>query len=287
MGTLQKVGVIGAGGLIGSRIVKFLEFGYEVVVVKSTYLYESSEQLANRLHGLDIVVNLAGYPVSGRWNKKIKRLIYDSRVPTTHNLVMAIGLMKRKPTHLINASAVGIYGDFQLCDETSKHLASNYLSTVVSDWEKEASIVRTYGVNLTILRFGVVLSRSGGAYPLLRKIFKMGLGGRLGNGKQGFSFVLIDDLAKIFDFVIEKKIYGIVNAVAPEPTTNKLLSRELSIVLNRPNLFSLPAFILKLLYGEGSSTLLHGQRVNPGRLLENGFQFVGNNLINCLKELEK
>lgn len=281
----SKVGIIGAGGLIGTALQKFMASKYEVQVFKGKILYSDVGILASKLEGLDIIINLAGHPVAGKWNKKIKKVIYDSRINTTKNLVNAINLMIIKPLQLINASAVGIYGDGELCDENSTHYAGNFLSKVVRDWEREAEKVS--GVNLTIIRIGVVLSRTGGAYTFLRKIFKVGVGGRIGSGKQGFSFILIDDLIRIFDFVICNKIYGIINAVSPNPSTNQFLTLELAKILKRPALIPIPVILIKLLYGEGSCTILDGQKVVPFRLLEHRFVFVGNNLSTCLKILEK
>ncbi len=281
----HKLGIIGAGGLIGSRLILFFDSAYEVRIIKSKKLYLNPEELVSELDGLDIIINLAGYPVSGRWNNAIKKLIYDSRIITTRNLANAINLLKKKPVHYINASAVGIYADGLICDENSQHFADNFLAKVVADWEKEASGVEK--VKFTIIRIGVVLSRSGGAYSLLRKIFKAGAGGIIGNGEQGFSFILIDDLVAAFGFVIENNITGIVNAVSPNPVNNKIFTKELASALNRPSFLTVPGFALRILYGEGSTTVLQGQKVIPSRLVNSGFKFVGNNLKDCLKILEK
>jgi len=281
----QKLGIIGAGGLIGSRLSLFLDSAYDVRKIKSEKLYLNPEELVRDLENLDIIINLAGYPVSGRWNDKIKKLISDSRIVTTHNLVNAINLMKVKPVHYINASAVGIYADGLICNENTQHFADNFLAKVVADWEKEASGVEN--VNLTIVRIGVVLSRSGGAYALLRKVFKAGAGGIIGSGEQGFSFILIDDLIAAFGFIIENNITGIINAVSPNPVNNKIFTKELASALNRPSFLPVPEFAIRLLYGEGSTTVLHGQKAIPSRLVNCGFKFVGNNLKDCLKILEK
>ncbi len=282
-----KIGLIGGGGLIGSAIKKELGKSYHITQIKSENLYSNEQKLASLLSGQDIIINLAGYPIAGRWNARVKKLIYNSRISTTRNLVSAIELLKDKPLHLINASAVGIYADNEICDEKSENLAGNFLAKVVNDWEKEAGRIEAQAVNLTIIRLGVVLSRSGGAYPILRKIFKLGAGGKIGNGKQGFSFILIDDLVSIIDYLIKNKIYGIVNAVAPTPVNNEIFTMELAKVLRRPAFFPVPAFVLKILYREGSSTLLQGQRVIPRVLMNHGFSFVGNNLTLCLEILEK
>ncbi len=282
-----NVGIIGGGGLVGSALKNYLEKSYNARLIKSALLYSAVADLASALKGYDIIINLAGYPIAGRWNARVKELIYNSRISTTKNLVEAIGTLDTRPVQLINASAVGIYADDETCDEESGNYAVNFLAKVVVDWEKEAANVEKSGVNLTVLRIGVVLSRAGGAYSILRKIFRMGAGGKIGNGKQGFSYVLIDDLVQIFDFVIKNRIYGIVNAVLPNPTDNKTFTRELALALRRPAVFTIPAVFLKFLLREGSSTLLEGQKVIPKVLTSKGFTFVGNNLAACLNILEK
>jgi len=155
------VGIIGAGGLIGTALRAQLHAKYEVRIIKSSFLYLEPDELLPLLEGLDVIINLAGYPVAGRWTRKVKRKIYDSRVKTTRNLVKAINLLEVKPSHYLNASAIGIYADGLISDEDSINLADNYLSRLVKDWEQEVFKVRD--VNFTIVRIGVVLSRDGGA----------------------------------------------------------------------------------------------------------------------------
>jgi uncharacterized protein (TIGR01777 family) len=283
----KKLGVFGAGGLIGSELIKYLDSSYEIHVIKSHNLYSAPEELSKKLADLDVVINLAGHPVAGRWNKRIKERIYESRVTTTRNLVSAISLMKNKPPHLINASAVGLYADGSYCDENSNNYAENFLAKVISEWEKEALRIKDFGVELTILRIGIVLSTFGGAYSIIRKIFKIGLGGVIGNGKQGFTFILLEDLVRIVDFVIKEKIYGIVNAVSPVPVSNKVFTKELAKILKRPAFIPIPDIIIKIIFGEGSCAMLEGQKAIPSKLKDMGFTFVGNNVTASLKILEK
>ena len=280
-----KLGIIGAGGLIGSELIKFMNNNYDIRIIKSEFLYVPADLLSEKLSGLDIIINLAGYPISGRWNKRKMKLIYNSRINTTRNLVHAISLMSVKPKHLINSSAIGIYGDNVICDEYSDHFSGNFLARLVIDWEKQASEVKD--VYLTIIRTGVVLAKNGGAYTMLRRVFKAGAGGVIGGGKRGFSFILMDDMVRIFDFVIRKNIFGVINAVSPTPIDNKTFTQILSHNLNRPAFMPIPSVIIKLLYGKGSCVILDGQKVMPARLMENGFHFIGNNLEKCIQILEK
>ena len=281
----KTIGLIGAGGLIGTALMNHFESKYLVRSIKSNLLYSKPTELMSVLEGLDVIINLAGYPIAGRWNKRIKKKIYDSRVKTTKNIVHAINLLEIKPTHYINASAIGIYDDGIICDEISKHISDNFLSRLVKDWEQE--VLQIKNVNYTVIRLGVVLSRKGGAYSMLRRIFKLGIGGPLGSGNQGFSFILIDDLIRVFDFIIENDIYGIVNGVSPTPSTNREFSLKLAKRLRRPVFFRVPSVMLKLILGEGAITVLKGQKVIPKILLDKQFTFDGNNLNDCLTILEK
>lgn len=283
----KSIGIFGAGGLIGTELQSFLSPSFSVITLKSSLLYEKPEDIYLKIKDLDIIINLAGYPIAGRWNKNKKEKIYNSRILTTRNLVKAMGVGPGRTELLINASAVGIYKDGIICDENSMRFADNFLAKVVSDWETEAKAAQLINVNLSVIRIGVVLSRRGGAYPLLRRVIKYGIGGTMGNGKQGFSFILINDLVRIFEFVIQNKLYGIINAVAPEPVNNRIFINELAGKLKRPAFIPLPGFIIRLFFGEGSCTLLDGQKVIPLRLIENKFRFVGNNLNDCLTILEK
>ncbi len=282
-----KIGVFGAGGFIGTEVVKYLKLSFDVTPLKSSLLYLDPYELSVYLKNLNIIINLAGHPVSGRWTKSKKRKIYVSRVSTTKNLVDAIALLDKKPIQLINASAIGVYADKTIYDENSIDYAENFLSEVVLSWEKEANEVVKFGTNLTLIRIGVVLSRKGGMYSMIRKIFKIGFGGKLGNGAQGFSFILLNDLVKVFSFTIENNVYGIVNGVCPTPSTNLEFTKLLAFVLRRPAFFSVPSFVLRLLLCEGSSIVLEGQRVIPNRLISAGFTFEAENLYDSLKILEK
>jgi len=283
----KVIGIIGSGGLIGSELVKFLSADFEIRIIKSSLLHEDARVLALSLDGIDVIVNLAGYPIAGRWNHKVKNQIYNSRINTTKNLILAITLLERKPLQLINASAVGIYSDQELSDESSRNFAGNFLSKVVIDWEKEASCVLDLGVKLSIARFGVVLSNSGGAFKILRKVFELGIGGVIGSGKQGFSFILIEDVLKIFHLIISRELVGVINLVCPRPVTNAEFSRELARSLRRPCFFTIPSFVLQMVFREGSSTLLEGQKVISARLQTEGYRFIGNNLKDCLNILVK
>jgi uncharacterized protein (TIGR01777 family) len=284
---MLKIGIFGGGGLIGKALHQHLSKQYHVVIFRSINMYLKPSDLSMLIEDVDIIVNLAGHPISGRWSDKTKRLIYDSRILTTSNLITAISLLHKKPLYFINASAVGIYADFKICNEDSDHYADNSLAQLVQNWESEVFRLKEFGVKFSVLRLGVVLSKFGGAYKILKKVFSMGLGARFGDGKQGFSFILMDDLIRVVDFVIKERLEGIINTVSPSPVDNQTFVTELARILNKPALFVVPAIFLKILLREGSISLLEGQLVVPSRLLKAGFIFEGNNVTNCLKILEK
>ena len=283
----KQIGIIGSGGLIGSYLYQYLEKEYSVISIKSKFLYYPAAELAELIKDLNIIINITGYPIAGRWTRSVKELIYKSRIDTTHNLAQAVELLETKPDHVINASAVGIYKDDAVYDEKAMEFSDSFLGKLVQDWEKEANKIFQLGVKLTVLRLGVVLSRRGGAYMKMRKVFNLGIGGKIGSGKQGFSYILEEDVNRIVEFIIKNGIYGVVNAVAPQPVTNEIFTKALGRALNRPVIFSVPALVLKGIMGEGSGVLLDGQKVLPAVLLEKGFSFVGNNLTTCLSILEK
>jgi len=282
-----KIGVVGAGGLIGTALCQSFKSSFDLKIIKSSSLYLPAQELALQLEGLDILINLAGHPVAGRWSPTKKQKIYNSRINTTRNLVDAIHFLKSKPSHFINASAIGIYSDGIQSEEDATVFADNYLSYVVRMWESEVRKLSDQEINFTLIRIGVVLSDKGGFYTKVKPLFKLGLGGKMGSGLQSFSFIWVQDLVRAVNFIIQKKLFGIVNLVGPEATTNADFTRVVANFYNRPAMFPVPEFALKLLLKEGASIILEGQNVSPKRLIEAGFTFDAKNLDECLRFLEK
>jgi len=282
-----KIGVVGAGGLIGTALCESFKSSFDLKIIKSSSLYLPAQELALQLEGLDILINLAGHPVAGRWTPSKKQKIFNSRINTTRNLVDAIHFLKSKPFHFINASAIGIYPEGILCDEDTAVFADNYLSYVVRCWESEVRKLSDQDINFTLIRIGVVLSDKGGFYTKVIPLFKLGLGGKMGSGRQGFSFIWIQDLVRAVNFIIQKKMLGIVNLVGPEATTNIDFTHTIAKFYSRPAMFPIPEFALKMLLKEGASIILEGQNVYPKRLIEAGFTFDAKNLDECLRFLEK
>lgn len=270
----MKAAITGSGGFIGSSLSHYLrEKGFEVMPVSRRMLQEKPETLAEALGGSTLVIHLSGAPMIKRWTSAHRRAIYDSRIVTTRNLVKAMDLMDHKPQVFMCASAVGIYPADGLFTEADTRVAGNFLGEVCRDWEYEAIQASQYTRTL-MLRFGVVLGRDGGALPKMSVPFRLGVGGRIGHGRQMMSWIHVDDLLRAVYFLINKKTaFGPVNLTSPQPVSNRAFTRALASALHRPAWFAVPAFALKLLYGGGSTVLTQGQAALPEVLQSNGFQF--------------
>jgi uncharacterized protein (TIGR01777 family) len=262
-----RVAVTGAGGFIGRALVARLTAGGHLV--QPVRLRESAAVPPS-----DAVVHLAGEPVAQRWTVEAKRRIHESRVDGTRALLGSLGRLSPKPTMLISASAVGIYGSRGgevLTEESAR--GSGFLAEVCAEWERAAGVANGLGMRVVILRIGLVLGR-GGALARMLPVFRLGLGGRLGSGRQWVSWIHIDDLISLIEFVLNgARLRGPVNATAPGAVTNAAFTRMLAAALHRPAFNVVPAFALKLRYGEMASVLLDGQHVLPKVAQAAGFQF--------------
>jgi uncharacterized protein (TIGR01777 family) len=292
----MKILITGATGLIGKEIgKKLIDSGHHLVVTsrnKTRALaelpfpaevvewkghHEAFPQAA--LIDVEAVINLAGESIaSGRWNKKRKKEIYDSRILGTRRLVEAVQLSQKNGTskvqHFLSASAIGIFGnagDKNLVEDGPQ--GSDFLAKVCSDWEREAMKL-SITVRVVTPRIGIVLSRQGGALLKMLPIFNLGIGGAIGSGKQWMSWIDLHDLVSIFHFCLENKtITGPVNAVAPAPASNKAFSLQLAQSLHKRLFFPVPGIILKVMLGEMSTLVLSSQRVVPKKLQDAGFNF--------------
>jgi uncharacterized protein len=229
---------------------------------------------AGALHGRDAVVHLLGEPLAQRWTDEAKREVRDSRVLATRNLVAALATLpeEERPRTLVSQSAVGLYGPrgSERVDE-DQPAGSGFLADVTRDWEAEARKAPARRVVLT--RTGVVLSPKGGALEKMLPFFKLGIGGPVAGGKQYVPWVHLDDVVGATLFCLSEQCEGPVNVTAPEPATNKELSKALGRVLRRPAFAPVPALAVKTLYGEMATIVTTGQRVVPGRLMELGYEF--------------
>ena len=291
---MTTIAVTGASGFVGSALVRAQRaLGNEVLrVVRGSRTAEdeaawdppTGEIDRDRFAQVDTVVHLAGANVAaGRWTSRRRRAIGDSRGPTTLRLCRALAGLPTPPT-FICASAIGIYGDRG--DEELTELSApggGFLADVAREWEAAAQPLADAGARVAHLRIGLVLG-DGGALAKMSRPFRLGLGGRLGNGRQYVSWIALEDLTAIVQFLIERDdARGVFNCTAPEPVTNARFTTALGRLLRRPTVLPAPALALRLLLGAmADELLLASQRVRPARLLEHGFEFRLPDLDNAL-----
>lgn len=281
MSDVKKIVLVtGATGLVGRVLCPRLrEAGHEVRELSRSrgeyrWNVEAGQLDSGILEGVDCVVHLAGESVAQRWTPDVKQRIRDSRVGSTQLLVRRILELGLRPD-FISASGVSYYGSRSdhVVDESSEK-GGGFLADVVEAWEGAAVPLTEAGLRTVFLRIGVVLSSKGGALEKLLPVFKAGLGGRVGSGKQYMSWIGLSDLVEVFMAAIEcSNVCGVVNAVSPEPVTNREFTRQLGRALGRPTWFPVPETVLRGLYGEmATETILSDLQVRPQRLL--GSEFV-------------
>jgi uncharacterized protein (TIGR01777 family) len=302
----MRVIVTGSTGLIGRALVRsLLAEGHEVTrLVRGgaqefrapgtsavRWDVEREEIDAGALEGHDAAVHLAGEPVAeGRWTEEKKRRIRDSRVKGTRLIAGTLASLERKPRALVSASAVGFYGDRGdevLTEESAP--GDDFLSEVCREWEAAARPAAEAGVRVVHPRLGVVLAGEGGALQKMLTPFKLGVGGRIGSGRQYMSWVALDDVLGVIRHALDaEQLSGPVNTVAPNPVTNAEFTETLGRVLKRPTIFPVPAFAVRLVFGEvADAALLASQRALPARLKEIGYQFAYPELEGALRRALK
>jgi uncharacterized protein len=287
--TIMNVFITGGGGFVGGHLIPpMLERGWKVVTVGSstrrptaldervTYLTADTTRDGDwqaSVAQAEVVINLAGRSIFHWWSNAYKRQIYDSRILTTRNLVKA--LSSDRSATLINASAVGFYGD--RADEIlteEQEPGKDFLATVCQDWESEAQKAVGKGTRVVVTRFGVVLGGNGGAIGMMALPYRFMVGGPLGSGRQWFPWVHITDLVSGILVLIERSSSnGVYNLTSPHPVQNRALAKTIGRVLRRPSLFRVPAWVLNLTLREFGSLLLYSQRAIPERLMADGFEF--------------
>jgi uncharacterized protein len=283
-----RIAITAASGLIGSALTQsLLGSGDEVVrlvrrppasaaEIRWNPAAERGGLGAGALSGLDAVVHLSGAPVAGRpWTPARKQVLRDSRISSTTAIVTAMLAAPNPPPVLLAASAIGWYGD--TADRAMTEEGPNgtgFLAELVRDWEAATAPATAAGIRVVSLRSGIVLSRRGGMLPPLLMPFRLGLGARLGSGRQYFSWITLTDHVGAVRFVLERHdIAGPVNLTAPDPVTNAAFTRALSQAVHRPAILAVPAGVLRLALGDLSTELLGSSRVLPGRLEQAGFAF--------------
>ena len=284
----MKIAISGSTGFVGSLLCsEFTQRGWTIIPILRSDFARDEESFAEKISGCEIIINLAGASINKRWTKDYKKIIQISRVATTSKIVNAISSLEQKPKLFISVSAVGIYDDNGIWTETKYSYNSDFLAEVCKAWESKALKAERY-CRTAVLRFGVVLHRNEGALKKLLLPFRLGLGGRIGKGIQGFSWIHSEDLVRAILFVINNvEIKNICNVVAPRYTDNSGFTKTLSAVLKRPAFMSVPAFLLRMLYGERASVMISGQKVRPEKLIRNGFVFKFPELKDALKNIFK
>lgn len=277
--------MIGSSGFVGTKLKTFfLHSGHSLVILKRNsegkYTFTPAD-----FEGIDVVINLAGASIFSYWTERRKKQIKESRVKTTQELSRTLQQLHQPPKVVINASAIGYYGNGRekTFDETS-HKGEGFLAEVVEEWEHA---LQTPQIRTVFARFGVILSPEGGALKTMLLPFKMGLGGIIGNGEQFMSWIALEDVVgAIHHLITHEEISGAVNLVAPHPVRNYEFTKTLGRVLNRPTIFPMPEFVVRLLLGQmGEEVLLSSTRVSPKRLIDTGYPFLNPELEKALKHI--
>jgi uncharacterized protein len=295
--TTTFVAITGASGLIGRALLARLRLnGTRVRRIVRAPDPDSPDDIVwdpmrgvlqpRDLEGVETVVHLAGEPIAQRWTGARREAIRESRVRGTELLARALAALDRKPTVLLSGSAVGYYGDRgdDAVNEESPP-GTDFLAGVAREWEQATGAAKDAGIRVVLLRTGIVLSPRGGALERLLPLFRLGVGGPIGTGRQWISWIALEDHLRAMEHAIATTgLHGPVNLVAPNPVTNAEFAATLGRVLGRPALVSVPSFALELLYGEmARATILAGQRVLPNALLRNGFHFAHPTLEDALR----
>ena len=294
----MKIVISGASGLIGTQLVTTLKSsGHEVVQLvrrsaaagQIMWDPKSGKLDPASLEGCDAVIHLSGAGIGDkRWSDAYRREILDSRTATTLLLANTIASLQRKPSVFLSGSAIGIYGargDEQLT-ETSAH-GTGFLADVCEQWEAAAKPAIDAGVRTVFLRTGIVLSPKGGALKKLLPLFRLGVGGKFGNGKQWQSWISMDDEVASIIHLLTTNVSGAVNLTAPQPVTNAEFTKVLARVVKRPAIVPVPTFAPKILLGGelADALLFTGQRVMPQALTASGYVFKHSTLESALRSL--
>jgi uncharacterized protein (TIGR01777 family) len=296
----MKILISGSHGLVGGALIKLLtRNGHEVIRLVRQARTVGAPEIEwqpdkgiidkQQLEALDAVVHLAGENIAeGRWTDEKKRAILDSRVKGTALLSETLATLKQPPSVFLSASAIGYYGNRgdELLTETSAP-GNDFLADVCQQWEKATTPASGQGIRAVLARFGIILAEQGGALAKMLTPFQMGIGGRVGSGKQWMSWIALDDVAGAIQFMLfDGSVNGPVNFVAPNPVTNAEFTKTLGSVLSRPTFLPVPAFGVRLAFGEmADSLLLASQRVEPAVLKARGFRFSFPRLEPALKHI--
>lgn len=294
----ERILISGATGLIGKALVNALEARGDEVLVISTNAASAKKEFPEikiilewkdistlKNEKIDGIIHLAGMNLGAkRWNDKVKKQIYDSRIDTACKIVNLISEMPDKPRVLITSSGIDYYGDRgnqNVYEDTPA--ADNFIGHLCTDWENESLKADKYGVRTAAIRTGVVVAGEAPAIKKLALPLKLFVGGSVGSGKQYVSWIHIDDLVGIYLFVIDNNISGAINGTAPNPVTMKEFSKDLGKALHRPSIFPVPSFVVKIVAGEMAELVLSGRKALPNKIMDAGYKFKYVNALDALK----
>lgn len=297
----MRITLSGATGFLGQHLMRRLsEEGHQIALLTrrpvtglaanvESYLWDPPRigPPEAALAGSDALIHLAGATVNQRWTRQVKELLRSSRLDSTRSLVQGLSTLAERPRLFLSSSAIGFYGarGDESLTETSK-AGHGYLAELSVEWENEALLARALGVRVNLLRTGVVLGREGGALASMLPVFRLGLGGKLGNGRQWMSWIHVEDWVEATISLLDEKVAGgPVNLTAPAPVRNEEFTATLGRVLRRPAVFPVPEMALKLIFGEMSTVLLASQRVLPQALTAAGYGFRYPGLESALRQL--
>lgn len=301
----MKVLITGATGLIGKEIMKrCYQSGIDVNYLtthknklnseancKGFYWNPSRGEIDMACFGdVEVIIHLVGATVAKRWNKKYKKEIISSRTISTAFLISSLKKQKHFIRQIVSASAIGIYPNSfkNYYKEDTNLINSGFLGEVTTKWEEAVLKFKDIGIDVGIVRIGLVLSEKGGAFPKIVKPIQYGLGAVLGNGEQWQSWIHIQDLVRFFMFIIEEELAGVFNAVAPNPVNNRKLTKVIAQKLNKDIVLpNIPNYIMKLFFGEMHSILYNSQRVSCAKIMQLGFEFDYDNINSAVDSLIK
>ncbi|KAA1245633.1 TIGR01777 family oxidoreductase [Aquimarina sp. RZ0] len=299
----MRVLITGATGLVGQEItrvchqsninVNYLTTNRDKIKIEENYKGffwnpGSGEIDLDCFEEVEVIIHLAGASIAKRWTKKYKKEIIDSRVLTTALILESLKTIQHTVRHIVSASAVGIYPDsFQkYYMEDAEEKSTDFLGEVVKQWEAAVMEFKNHQIEVSLLRIGLVLASSGGAFPKISKPVKQGLGAVFGNGKQWQSWIHLEDLALLFMFVVEEELKGVFNAVAPNPVSNKKLTHIIATKVGKKIVLpNVPKFVMRLILGEMHMLLFSSQRVCSNKTREAGFYFNYDNVTTAVDSL--
>ena len=273
----MRIAITGSSGLIGTAAAAYFQArGHAITRVRRQRGRLDLDTA--HLEGQDVVIHLAGANIAGRrWSRRYKKLLYSSRIETTTQLCTILSQMNTPPQLLLCASAIGIYGNIEPPAYVNEGIlmGDGFLYKLCTDWEHSTHLAEEMGIRVVHMRFGIVLSPKGGALGKMLPVFRMGLGGRLGSGKQMMSWIVLGEVPAVMEHVINTPgLSGAVNFVAPQAVSNAEFTRVLAKAMRRPAFLPVPALAIKILFGEmGKELLLSGANVIPKRLIESGYVF--------------